>query len=151
MPRQTLPVEVSRFNAGLFTDANPLTSPPGTMLDAANVELNIDGSIRRRLGMDYAFSSPSLTTNVANADTVNTAITTFTWNNAGGDPNTSLYCVQVGQQLTIMSMDDVSVTASSTFAFTSDVNQAFSYAVVDGILVIANNQKTPTTITYMIV
>lgn len=148
MPRQTLPVEVDRFNAGLFTDANPLTSPPGTMLDAVNVELNIDGSIRRRFGMDYAFSSPSITTNVANADTINTAITTFTWANAGGDPNVSLYCVQVGQQLSIMTMDDVSVTATSQFSFTSAVDQPFSYAVVDGILVIANNQKTPTTITY---
>lgn len=148
MSRQTLPVEVDRFNAGLFTDANPLTSPAGTMLDAVNVELNIDGSIRRRYGMDYAFNSPSITTNVANADTINTAITTFTWSNAGGDPNIALYCVQVGQQLTIMTMDDVNVTAANQFSFTSPATQPFSYAVVDGILVIANNQKTPTTISY---
>jgi hypothetical protein len=53
MARQTSVLEINKFILGLVTDANPLTFPENASLEEENFVLNIDGSRRRRLGMDY--------------------------------------------------------------------------------------------------
>jgi hypothetical protein len=57
-------IEYNTFLAGLFTEANPITSPKNTSLDESNFELLQDGGRKRRRGLslDPEYSPTSLTT-----------------------------------------------------------------------------------------
>lgn len=136
-------MEINRFNAGLITDASPLTTPENSSLEEDNMVLNIDGSRNRRLGMDFEADYDIISTTIGGVDTIDTAITTFKWNNAGGDPEKTIGVVQLGNQLKFYDLDNPSVSGGyfHTENFTSGQNANFSYAVVDGILVVVNGSK----------
>ena len=53
MPRASGEKQYNTFTKGLITEANPLTYPENSFLDGDNIVLNRDGSIVRRLGIDY--------------------------------------------------------------------------------------------------
>lgn len=145
MPRQASAVEVNKFNAGLITDASPLTSPDNSSLDEVNMVLNIDGSRNRRLGLDYEPSYSIITTTIAEASFPTAAIATYHWENAGGDPEKSLEVVQIGNQIKIYDLDNASISGGLIFTGdfpSSSVDDKFAYTVVDGILVVASGQKT---------
>lgn len=156
--RQSSAVEVNKFNAGLNTDSSPLTSPDNSSLEEENMVLNVDGSRNRRFGLDYEEDYTIINTNIGSADSIQVAISTYRWENAGGDPEKSIQVVQVGNELKFFDLATVPISgnlfATSTFP-SSGTTVKFSYAVVDGILVIATGEKTiysiaftaPTTIT----
>lgn len=152
MPRSSVPVEVNNFVAGLVTDANPLTFPDNASIEEQNMILNIDGSRQRRLGLDYEEDYQEITTTITNASTLDKAINTFKWDNAGGDPENSILVVQVGSELKFHPMD-TSPISGNTVLLTYDVTAAndavaFSFAVVDGILVVATGEKEVLVFTY---
>jgi hypothetical protein len=145
MPRQVSAVEVNKFNAGLNTDSSPLTSPDNSSLEEKNMVLNIDGSRNRRLGLDYEDGYEIITTSITDADSVKIAISTFRWDNAGGDPEKSLEVVQFGNEIKFFDLSGASISSSLiwTDSFPSSPKTIkFSYAVVDGILVVATGEKT---------
>lgn len=158
MARKASVVEVNKFNAGLITDASPLTSPDNSSLDEKNMVLNIDGSRNRRLGLDFEENYNIITTTINGGSFRDLAIATYKWDNAGGDPEKSLQVVQVGNQIKIYDLDNNNISSNliHTADFpSSDITDKFSYTVVDGILVVATGQKNiysltftaPTTIT----
>jgi hypothetical protein len=53
MPRATADKAYVNFIGGLITEANPLAVPDGAAVDLDNIDLQNDGSIRRRLGIDF--------------------------------------------------------------------------------------------------
>lgn len=134
---------MNKFNAGLITDASPLTTPDNSSLEEDNFVLNIDGSRNRRLGMDYELDYSHINTTIDNASSTNVAISSYRWDNAGGNPEVSLLAVQFGNQLRFFKMDQNAVSKGlfHTETFSSDVSSKFSYAVVDGILVVVNGDK----------
>lgn len=151
MARQTLPIEINKFIGGLITDANPLTFPDNASLEEENFILNIDGSRRRRLGLDFEDGYSEITTTVANADTIEPAFSSYKWNNAGGDAEQSILCVQVGTELKFFDLtsNPVSGNLIDTYTFTgADVQQNFSYATVDSILVVTSGLKQPVAFTF---
>lgn len=144
MARSVAPIEINRFVAGLITDASPLTFPPNASIEEENFVLNIDGSRSRRLGLDFEEDYAEVTTTVANADTLDVAVSSYKWDNAGGDPEASLLVVQIGSELKFF-LPDSPISATAPL-LTHDVSAAddaqnFSFAVVDGILVVATGQK----------
>jgi hypothetical protein len=144
MARTTQAVEVNQFNAGLITDASPLTTPDNSSLEEDNMVLNIDGSRNRRLGMDYEDNYITVDTTIEDASTTDTAVTTFRWNNAGGDPERSVEVIQFGNEVKFFNLGEVSVSTSLFHTETfpeSDQYIRFSYAVVDGMLVMVNGDK----------
>lgn len=148
MARQSAPIEINKFSGGLFTDSSPLTSPEGYSLDEVNMVLNIDGSRNRRLGMDFEQDFVEVTTNVVGDLVTNFAFTTFKWENAGGDPEKAIEVVQVGNQIKFFDLDitPLSTGLISSHTFSSSANTTvFSFAVVDGILVVATGEKEPYT------
>lgn len=151
MARQSSAVEVNKFNAGLITDASPLTAPDNSSLDENNMVLNIDGSRNRRLGLDFEADGDSITTNKSGSSFDNTAITTFKWDNAGGDPEKSLLVVQTGNQIKIFDLGILPLSdaliSTQNFPSSSDGDR-FSFAVVDGVLVIATGQKNIYSMTF---
>lgn len=144
MARSVSVVEVNKFNAGLITDASPLTTPDNSSLDEDNFVLNIDGSRNRRLGMDYENDYDEINSIVSLSDVVDIGVRSFRWNNAGGDPEKSILAVQVGNELDFFHLGDGGVSEGyfhrETFP-TSAVDTKFSFTVVDGLLVVVNGDK----------
>jgi hypothetical protein len=143
MARQVQAVEVNKFNAGLITDASPLTTPDNSSLDEDNFVLNIDGSRNRRLGLDYEDNYSIISTAVPNAGSTNIAISSYRWDNAGGDPSKSIEVVQIGNELKFFELNSQTISNGyfHTETFISSSTSKFSYATVDGILVVVNGDK----------
>lgn len=137
-------MEVNKFNAGLITDASPLTTTDNSSLDEDNFVLNIDGSRNRRLGMDYENNYDIINSPVEYNDSSTIAIRTFKWRNAGGDSSRVIQVVQVGNTLDFFQSDKASLSKGyfrrEVFA-NSDLDTVFSFSTVDGMLVVANGDK----------
>lgn len=151
MTRQINAVEVSTFVAGLITEASPLTFPANASLDEDNFILNRDGSRQRRLGMDYEEGALVVATGIPLPADGNVATTSIRWSNAGGDPDKDLIALQIGNELRFFDADSDPISAGLVFTKVfSDVSlvQQFSYAVVDGTLVVVTGRKEVTVFKY---
>lgn len=150
MTRQINPVEVSSFVAGLITEASPLTFPPNASLDEDNFILHRDGSRDRRLGMDFEDGHVNIQTLIpVSVDTV--ATSSIRWNNAGGNPDKSLIVFQIGQELRVFDSDVTPISAGLNFLIgfpDAPVGLQFSYAVVDGTLIVVTGRKQITVLKY---
>ena len=98
MPRQRGQRLNFNFTKGWNTEASPLTFPEGTAQDIDNVILDIDGSIRRRGGVDYDDQNTYF-----GMDTIplyNTyAVMVDEWTNVGGNGSNKLLVSQFGTTL----------------------------------------------------
>jgi len=105
--------------------------------------LNIDGSRNRRLGMDYEDDFSIISTTIVN-DGTSFATASYKWKNAGGDPERVIQVVQIGNQLKFFHTDAGAVSAGlfHTANFSSPRDKTFSFATVDGILVVATGLKS---------
>lgn len=151
MARTSSAIEVNKFIAGLITDANPLTFPDNASVDEENFVLNIDGSRERRLGLDLEEDTTAITTSITDADTIEPAFSAFKWDNAGGDPDKSLLVIQLGTEIKFFDLDEIPICGGfiDTHSFsTADSTQNFSYATVDGILVVTTGVKEVTSFEY---
>lgn len=151
MTRQINSIEVSTFVAGLVTEASPLTFPPNASLDEDNFVLNRDGSRQRRLGMDLEESFIDVVTSVTLPDDGNVATTSVRWSNAGGNPDKDLIALQVGNELRFFDADSMPMSSGLIHTKIFDgvtITQQFSYAVVDGTLVVVTGRKEITVFKY---
>lgn len=151
MTRQINAVEISTFVGGLITEASPLTFPANASLDEDNFVLNRDGSRQRRLGMDFEEGHVDVVTNVTLPAGGEIATTSLRWNNAGGDPSRNLVVVQIGNQLKVFDASKQPISGSIIYTRTFSevaVSTPFSYAVVDGTLVIATGLRNITVLKF---
>lgn len=99
MARQQTRRQFVNFVGGLNTEASPLTFPEGAAKALDNVELNRNGSIKRRRGLDYeidgVYSSDSFTA----AQLDRWAISTHEWKSVGGDDALNFLVLQIGGTL----------------------------------------------------
>ena len=151
MTRQINPVEVNTFVAGLITEASPLTFPANASLDEDNFVLNRDGSRQRRLGMDLEEGYVNIPTFIPYLPGVDIATSSLKWSNAGGNPNKTLIVFQLGNELRVFDTDANPISAGLLYGrvFGSvALTQQFSYAVVDGTLVVVTGQREVTVLEY---
>jgi hypothetical protein len=143
MARSLAPLEVNSFVAGLVSDASPLTFPENASLAEDNMVLNSDGSRNRRLGMDFEPDSTEVESQLL-VEPSSYVHSSFSWKNAGGNPNKTLLVVQFGGHLDIFDLGSTPISdgklASFEMATGAGIDQ-FSYATVDGILVVATGKK----------
>lgn len=144
MPRQFQPVEFNTFIGGLVTEASPLTFPNNASLDEENFVLNKDGSRSRRLGMQYEVGGSIVTS----AQTLNPqgqlVAGSFKWSNAGGLSTNTVICVQIGSSIDFFQGNATAISSSKfyTYTFSNMPNpNRFSYASVDGKLIVATGNK----------
>lgn len=145
MARKNVPAEFNTFVKGLITEASPLTFPDNASLEEVNMVLNRDGSRQRRLGFDVNTDEVEITTTFTHSSSVRLAHSTFKWTNAGGNPDKSLLVVQIGDEIRIFDLDSDPLSDGLLFTkimSTSSDDISYSYAVVDGILLIASNSVT---------
>ena len=111
MPKTPIKAEVRNFTGGLVTEFTNLETPPNTSPDIENFELNLDGSIRRRLGMDYEpgfalFDPPAAANNISPPNPV-----LFRWTTAGGVSDLTLGVVQFDNSLMFFDLDSESLSS----------------------------------------
>lgn len=150
MARQNSVIELNNFVAGLITEATPLNFPDNASLDEDNFILNTNGSRQRRLGMDFEDSHHTVTTAVVPPPGTEVTVTSTKWKNAGGDPLKNIIVVQVGNELKFFDMDITPLSAGliHTQSFNTAHDSYFSYAVVDGVLIVATGEKGITSFKY---
>lgn len=142
MARQNTAVELNTFNAGLVTDASPLTAPDNSSLDELNMVLNVDGSRNRRLGMNYEEDHTLITTTIPYSTDL--AHTSFRWKNAGGEAGRSIAVVQFGNEIKMFDLESRPISGNLiyTYVFSSLAHtKSLSYSSIDGMLVVATGDK----------
>lgn len=150
MARQSNAIEFNNFVAGLITEATPLNFPDNASLDEDNFVLNTNGSRQRRLGMDFENGSTQVGTNVYPPVGAEVAFTTTKWTNAGGDPLKTLIVVQTGNEIRVFDSSSAPLSEGLIYNKSFDVplDTQFSYAVVDGVLIMATGQSTVASFKY---
>lgn len=151
MAQQKTTAEINKFVGGLFTDASPLTYPENTSRVDINMELNSDGSRQRALGMAYEAGFQTITTTTTSADSLPVAFNSYRWENVGGDPLKVILCIQFGSEVKFFDADEDVVSANliQTINFSpASITQKFSFAAVDGNLVVADGTNLVSTLVY---
>lgn len=151
MPRQTNALEFNRFVAGLITEASPLTFPDNASLDEQNFVLRRDGARRRRLGLDFEDNFQMISTTVSPLATDEVAFRVYSWANAGGNPRKQLAVVQIGNQIKVFDTDKEPISSSEVYSKKFPgigPSTPYSFATVDGTLVIATGDPEITVLTY---
>lgn len=144
MARQSQVSEFNTFVKGLYTEASPLTYPEGTAIDLDNFELNKDGSINRRLGIDLEVGGTQVSTNTSSNTFDQNATSKFIWDNVGGDASSKYLVVQVGNEL--LFFDATKDVASTSYVGKHVVSGGskklqYSFAQVDGLMVVATGSS----------
>lgn len=158
MPSQVITSVENNFTKGLVTEFTGLNFPENAATDCDNVQFSLIGSVHRRLGIDL--ESPRT---IRNLTTSGKAISTYVWNNAGGDGNTKLVCTQFGNNLAFYNASNVTLSGAlsnqslgsldlSTFVgqnITFDVTKEFEYADGNGYLFLYHPSCDPIYITFV--
>lgn len=151
MPRNVAPLEQNTFVAGLVTEASPLTFPPNASLDEENFNLNKNGSRSRRLGFDLEDNYVSINTTAVVPVDNNLMVSSFKWQNVGGNPSVTFIVVQIGKQLSFFNSSAVPLSSGlvGQWDYTEeDSIRKFSYASVGGMLVVVTGRKEIDTYEY---
>lgn len=97
MPRQQNFSVENNFSKGLLTEHTALNFPENACTETFNCIFDNLGNVSRRLGFDYEPANGAK--NLEGGAGQSSAISTFIWNNAGGDGGSTIYVLQVGQLL----------------------------------------------------
>jgi len=158
MPQQVTNVVENNFTKGLITESTGLNFPENAATDTDNCVFDLIGEVFRRLGVNYEDNFSFNT--VANSGS---AITTFKWDNAGGDGSTQIVVTQIGNQLNFYRSSSATTSTSlssqllaSTVSLSSfvasggvfDVSLECQYAVGNGYLFVFHPSIDPIYCTY---
>lgn len=99
MARQATRKNVITFIGGLNTEASPLSFPENAAKALDNVDLDRDGSIRRRRGLEYE-TSHQMSENTFTEEVLSTyATTVHEWESVQGDDSLNFLVIQIGHFL----------------------------------------------------
>lgn len=151
MAKKSIKAEFKNFIKGLITEASPVNFPPEASYAEENFQLNRDGTRDRRLGLDYETDYQLRDLPIDAATLLNTDPVTFEWRNVGGNSGQVFLVMQVSNDLLFFDLEATSVSKEGYKGTLTDVfteTNAYSFASVDGRLVIASGAKTIAVITY---
>lgn len=152
MPKNPVKAEVNSFIGGLVTEASALNFPPNASPDIVNFEHNRDGTIRRRLGMNYEpssvlFDPPAAANNIEPPNPV-----VFKWTNVAGISDLTILAIQFDNSLMFFDMDSSKLSSEGLLGqvtltdFPKDVRYGLSS--VDGRLVVVAGVELVAVVTY---
>jgi hypothetical protein len=107
MPNQALSTVENNFTKGLVTEYTGLNFPENAATDTDNCTYGLVGDVNRRLGIDFEENFSSF-----DQVTVNKALNTYRWNNAGGDGSSQVVVVQNGMTLLFYASSNVTIATS---------------------------------------
>lgn len=137
-------VDASNWVKGLITEASPLNFPEGASVDEENFILNRDGTRKRRLGLGPVGAGSQDLGQVSVS--VSSSVTCFSsmsylWENAGENPDRNFFVYQYGNKLHFYDGNVANAIGTPYFggaiSLTATINTKFSFASIQGNLVIA--------------
>lgn len=157
MPQQVTVAVENNFTKGLITEATGLNFPENAATDCDNCEFTLIGDVLRREGINFEPHT------VVNGSVLNTAQSSYVWNNPGGDSNAKILVRQSGKYLYFYMISNVTVSTSlsqnllATVVDASffgsgpsiiDVTVENTYADGNGYLFVYNSTVNPFYVTY---
>lgn len=113
MPRASIDKPYTNFTGGLVTEASGLTYPENTAQDLDNVDLDISGMVRRRLGFDIEFDGESMSTFAIDPGD---AVSVHHWKNPAGQTDIDFLVIQIGYRLIIRDLNSDTVSSAASIA-----------------------------------
>ena len=83
------------FVKGLVTEASELTFPEGALVDGENFVLKRDGSLERRLGIDYENLYSKVSTGLTETQIAGGRSAFYRWNSPSGDSSLSIGVIRI--------------------------------------------------------
>lgn len=83
------------FVKGLVTEASELTFPEGALVDGENFVLKRDGSLERRLGIDYENLYTKVSTGLSEAQIEEGRSAFYRWNSPSGDSSLNIGVIRI--------------------------------------------------------
>lgn len=152
MVKPVLKAEINAFTKGIITEASPLNFPPDASKDEENFKINKDGSRQRRLGMDFELNHAVHNTELTPLQIAAFGNSTARWLSANKDPNNEFAVVQFGNKVHIFDATKDSISGQgflgTVYLPVIDQSTSYTYASVDGVLVIAAGTEEIYTVTY---
>lgn len=152
MVKPVIKAELSTFTRGIITEASVLNFPPEASLDEENFKINKDGSRDRRLGLDFEANHARISTDATIDEFPTLGTSTFRWTGANQDPLNEFVVVQFGSKLKVFDATKASISGEGFLGTVSipviDKTKVFTYAAVDGILVIASGVEEVFSVSY---
>ena len=144
------------FTGGLNTEATPLNFPENSAQEIDNFDLYITGEVKRRLGLDFEASYTVRPETTSATDIANYAISTGEWKAVNGKGDINFLVVQIGLKLYIhdLGADPLSGTVRGIIDLSpfktgeAPESKVLSMTFGEGIMVVANEQIDPVTVTY---
>ena len=112
MPRQQARKQLLNFVGGLITEASPLSFPENTAKDIDNLNLNRDGSVQRRKGLDFEVNSQYSQIQFPESTFETDAISQHEWESVDGDDTLNFTAIQVGGDLYFHKLGEQTLSTS---------------------------------------
>lgn len=106
MPQQLTTSVENNFTKGLITESTGLNFPENASTDTDNCSYDLIGNVFRRQGIDFEVNG---TKTLFNRSAV--AVSTYRWNNAGGDGQTQIFVQQIGTTLRFWKSSNATVNS----------------------------------------
>lgn len=110
MAKQAAPIEVNNLSRGLITEANALTFPDSASVDEVNFRLSRDGSRKRRYGIEVESGNTPLATGFIYSEATPSIVSTFLWENVGGDTTREILVVQFEDHVAFFQTSSTAIT-----------------------------------------
>src|SRR3990167_4631251 len=108
MPRQAAVTVENNFRNGLITEASGLNFPESACTETYDCIFDFDGSVRRRLGLDFETNYATKT-----IDRDGSVVSSYIWRNVVGDGTINLLVLQVGSTLYFYDTSDAPISAGA--------------------------------------
>ena len=147
MPQSGNIKQINRFTKGLITEASPLNFPDNASIDEENFVLHVDGTRSRRLGLDIELNGrdglPLLNGNY-------TTTSSYYWKTVGLDNSLLISVIQFDNILYFFKNTGEALVSQylGVVQLDGDGFTEYSYATVNGDLVVATGETDPVLITY---
>lgn len=106
------------FTGGLKTEFTGLNFPENACTSTENCTFFHTGAVFRRNGFDYEANATTVT-----SDRTNKAVSSFIWNNVGGDGSTKIFVTQVGKNIGFYVMTNATIASPlSTTLLSSSID-----------------------------
>lgn len=150
MPKQ-VKAEFNTFVKGLITEASPLNFPDNASLQEENFVLQKDGSRRRRKGMNQEVGGQFITPGISVTDLLTRNPITYQWLSPSGIEDLVLLVVQVNNSLSFFDQGVDNISGDGfigTITLTLPEDTSYTFASVDGLLIVAGGGKDICAIEY---
>lgn len=157
MPRVAASKGFFDFTGGINTDSSPLSSPEGTARRLKNVDVEVTGEIRRRLGLDFESGFAFSTDTFTDVEVKDKHISFDQWTAVNEDIDTNFYVVRVGMKLffftVVTSNPSAQLVGTLTLIGNTDTitvlqNEDIQFTPGKGVLFITGRTLKPSYITF---